>query len=143
VTRAFSGEGARIYGGRWNSKGVPVVYTAATRSLAMLEILVHLKNAGQINESAPYLLYPATFDEALVDELADARLPLDWDMEPPISGSRAIGDAFVAAAEQPILAVPSVVVPAERNYLLNPAHRLFGRITLGKPIPCRFDPRLL
>jgi RES domain-containing protein len=140
---AFSGEGSRLYGGRWNSKGIAVVYAAATRSLAMLEILVHVRNAQQTAVHTPYLLFPASFDERLVEELPSSGLRAGWDREPPTDSSKAIGDAWVTAASSPVLSVPSVIVPEERNYLLNPNHALYSQIQFGSPVPCKFDPRLL
>jgi RES domain-containing protein len=143
IRRAFSGEGARVYGGRWNSKGVAVVYAAATASLAMLEILVHIRNTRQTAPPIPYMLFPASFDERLIEELSPSSLAPDWDLEPPSDSTKSIGDAWVSAAGSPVLAVPSVIVPEERNYVLNPSHALFGQIHFGSPVPCKFDPRLL
>jgi RES domain-containing protein len=143
IRKAFSGEGSRLYGGRWNSKGVPVVYAAATRSLAMLEILVHIRNTQQASPLVPYLLFPAIFDEVMVEDLPLSSLPGDWDLEPPADSTKFIGDAWVSAAISPILAVPSVLVPEERNFIFNPAHRHFARIQFGSPVACKFDARLL
>jgi len=143
IRKAFSGEGARLYGGRWNNKGTPVVYAAATRSLAMLEILVHVRNAQQTVPPIPYMLFPVSFDDRLIEELPPSSLPPDWDFEPPTDSTRSIGDAWVSNASSPVLSVPSVLVPEERNYILNPGHDLFAQIQLGLPVPCRFDPRLL
>jgi RES domain-containing protein len=143
IGKAFSGEGSRLYGGRWNSKGIAVVYAAATRSLAMLEILVHVRNAQQAVIPIPYMLFPASFEERLVEEIQPSSWPQDWDIEPPTDSTKSIGDAWVSAASSPVLSVPSVIVPEERNYILNLRHRLFGQIQLGSPVPCKFDPRLL
>ena len=143
IRKPFSGEGSRLYGGRWNSKGIAVVYVAATRSLAMLEILVHMRNTQQTVPPIPYMLFPASFEERLIEELPPSSLPLDWDIEPPTDSTKSIGDAWVSAASSPVLSVPSVIVPDERNYVLNPNHRLFGQIQLGSPVPCKFDPRLI
>ena len=137
---AFAGEGARKYGGRWNSAGVPVVYAASHRSLAMLEILVHFRG-----KSSPpgYVIYPVRFDESQVERIALSRLPAGWDAEPVSVTSMAVGDAWVKAAAKPVLAVPSAVVPEEINYVLNPNHTAFGSIAIDDPSPCRFDPRLM
>ena len=143
IRKAFSGEGARLYGGRWNSKGIAVVYAAATRSLAMLEILVHMRNMQQTVVAIPYMLFSASFDERLLEELPAVSLPQDWDLEPPADSTKSIGDAWVSAASSPVLSVPSVIVPEERNYILNPGHDRFSEIQFGSPIPCKFDPRLL
>lgn len=142
--QAFSGEGARLWGGRWNNRGAAVVYTAAHRSLALLEVLVHMRNAQQ--SSPPlnsYVMFPVDFDEELLEELSIRSLPSDWDAEPPKDSTKFIGDAWVAGGSSPVLSVPSVIVPEERNFLLNPNHKLFSRIRIGSPVPCKFDPRLL
>jgi RES domain-containing protein len=113
IRKAFSGEGSRLYGGRWNSKGTAVVYAAATRSLAMLEILVHMRNTQQTIAPIPYMLFPASFDERRLEELPPSSLPSDWDLEPPTDSTKSIGNAWVSAASSPVLTVPSVLVPEE------------------------------
>jgi RES domain-containing protein len=134
---AFTGEGARLYGGRWNSQDVSVVYVAEHRSLAMLELLVHMRKPKD------YELYSVKFDESLVQELAAENLPSNWDVEPPTTETQEIGDNWVLSATSAVLSVPSAVVPEERNYLLNPRHADFGQIKIDGPVPCYFDPRLL
>ena len=104
---AFTGEGARLYGGRWNSEGISVVYTAEHRSLAMLEVLVHLRKPKY------YELYSVKFDESFVQELATNNLPPNWDAEPPTSDTQAIGDNWVMSASSPVLSVPSAVAPED------------------------------
>jgi RES domain-containing protein len=140
---AFSGEGAKLYGGRWNSRGTAVIYTAATRSLAMLEVLVHLRGGRQMTPLIPFLLYPVTFDESLVEAAQEHPLPQDWDHEPPLQSSQSFGDRWASACSSAVLAVPSVIIPAELNYLLNPRHPRFPKLKIGKPEPCRIDPRLI
>jgi len=135
---AFSGEGAARTGGRWNSRGVAVVYTSSTRALATLESLVHLNPPVAFK----YVAIPIKFDDALVETLAGKNLPADWRNEPPPPSTKAVGDGWVKAARSAVLALPSVIT-GELNYLLNPAHRDFGKIKIGKPEPFTFDPRLL
>jgi RES domain-containing protein len=137
---AFTGEGARLYGGRWNSKGTALVYTAQSCSLAALEMLVHLQ-AQQILES--YEVAQVVFDSALVTGLQRAKLPHDWRAYPPPLALRALGDQWAARNASAILRVPSAIVEAESNYLLNPAHPDFAKITVGPACPFVFDPRLL
>jgi RES domain-containing protein len=121
-----------------------MVYTAASRSLAMLEVLVHMRGVpGGGSARRPYLLYRIRFGESLLEELSGASLPPGWNAEPPTAASQSIGDAWLAAAAGPVLAVPSVIVPEERNYLLNPNHKLFSEIEAGAAVVCHFDPRLL
>jgi len=141
--KAFSGEGARLYGGRWNSKGIPVVYAAATRSLAMLEILVHMRNTQQTVPPIPYMLFPASFDERLLEELPPSSLPADWDLEPPTDSTKSIGDAWVSAASSPVLSLPSVLVPETWNVLVNPLHPEANLLKITETYEHAFDARLL
>lgn len=137
---AFTGDGARLFGGRFNSRGVPVVYTAGSISLAALELLVHLRSADVLSM---YQLRSVTFDVALVTKLDPRRLPKTWRRYPASAAVRRIGDEWIAAGVSAVLEVPSVVVESESNYLLNPAHPDFGRIVIGNAKRFRFDARLL
>jgi RES domain-containing protein len=144
--KGFSGQGGKDWGGRWNSRGVAVVYTAAHRSLSILEILVHVKGGagtGGTAISTPFYVYAVSFDAALVEELRIFSLPAGWNLEPPTAASQSLGDAWVLAATSPILAVPSVIVPEERNYILNPNHPRFPEVQIASPVVCAVDPRLL
>ncbi|HMC28911.1 MAG TPA: RES family NAD+ phosphorylase [Verrucomicrobiae bacterium] len=136
---AFSGEGAAKAGGRWNSKGTRVIYCSATKSLAALETLVH------INPPVPfkYLVFRIKFDARLVEHPPIRMLPEDWQAEPPPPSTKEIGDNWCRKSRSAVLAVPSVIVPDELNYLLNPVHPHFKKISIGKPERFAFDPRLL
>lgn len=134
---AFNGEGARLYGGRWNSTGTSVVYTSGSKALAALETLVHL-NPPVIFQ---YVAIPIEIDDAFVEKAT--ALPADWTEEPPPPATKEIGDLWAKEARSAVLALPSVIIPGEPNYLLNPAHPDFKKITIGKPEPFSFDPRLL
>ena len=135
---AFTGEGAAKTGGRWNSRGVFLVYTSATRSLAVLESLVHLNPPVRFK----YVAFPVRFDDALLEIFPLRNLPADWRTEPPPPTTKAIGDDWVKAARSAVLVLPSVIT-GDTNYLLNPSHPDFKKITIGKPEPFVFDPRLL
>jgi RES domain-containing protein len=139
VATAFSGEGAAKTGGRWNSRGVAVVYTSASRSLAALETLVHLNPLVVFN----YRVIRVEFEEAWVERLPLAAWPTDWKLEPPPLSTRRLGDGWVRSLRSAILAVPSVVIPEETNFVLNPAHPGFKKIAISKSAPFIFDPRLL
>lgn len=143
--KAFSGTGARLYGGRWNSVGVEVVYASAHRSLSALEVLVHVEDdeVGIGTVLIPYLIYPISFDEALVEELSATSLPADWASSPPAKSTQQIGDDWALHAGSPVLSVRSAVVPEERNYVLNPNHMLFAEIQIGHPVRSKIDPRML
>ena len=137
---AFTGEGARIAGGRWNSPGVAVVYAAQTASLAMLEMLVHIQSRQLLR---CYVLFEVTFDESLVTAVASKDLPGTWRMSPPSAEARGIGDEWVLSGRSTVLKVPSVIVPDEFNYLLNPSHGDFAKVAIGSKQPVEFDHRLL
>lgn len=139
VATAFSGEGAAKTGGRWNSRGVAVVYTSGTKSLAALESLVHLKPPVLFK----YVVIRIKFDARFVEIASFKALPTDWRVEPPPQSSQAVGDAWVQEGRSAVLALPSVIVSEELNYILNPAHPDFKRISIGKPQRFTFDPRLL
>ena len=136
---AFDGEGAWLFGGRWNSRGTRIVYTSITLSLAALETLVHLNPPVAFK----YVAIPIEFDEALVETVAAMDLPADWNEEPPPPSTAEIGDRWVRESRSAVLKQPSVIISAELNYLLNPGHSDFKRIRIGKPMPFSFDPRLI
>lgn len=136
---AFDGEGAWLYGGRWNSRGIRVVYTSSTLSLAALETLVHLTPPVSFR----YVAIPLEFDRALLEIFDPGLLPGDWTEEPPSPTTKAIGDRWVRGERSAVLELPSAIIRAEANYLLNPLHPDFRRIALGKPEPFSFDARLL
>lgn len=136
---AFSGEGARLYGGRWNRKGVPLVYTSGSQSLAMLEILVQDEPLR-----ARYVMIGVYIPKAVtIDRIKVEDLPADWRNVAAREKLQAIGTRWAAKQSAAVLAVPSAVVPSEINYLLNPLHPDFRRIKTGRPQKVTTDPRLL
>ena len=137
--KAFDGEGARLYGGRWNSRGTPMVYTAQSQSLAVLEMLVHLDTADLLEK---YVFFEVTIEERLILVLAEADLPRDWRVDPAPRRLRDIGDAWARSNASVALRVPSSLLPAEYNYLLNPKHEDFGKLTIGEAAEFRYDARL-
>jgi RES domain-containing protein len=137
---AFSGEGARLFGGRWNSVGVPMVYVAESMALGALEILVHVDDGNFMEE---YLTIPVTFDKRLVRVLDFDALPSDWRENPPPVSTQQLGDQWAHAQDSVVLQVPSVLIPGERNYLINPLHPNLGKLKIGAPQPFEFDPRLM
>ena len=136
---AFSGDGARLYGGRWNRKGVPVVYTSDSQALAMLEMLVQDDPLR-----ARYVMIPATIPEEVADRAGDGRHPARPLARPGESRRlRTLGTAWARRLSSAVLAVPSAVIPDERNYLLNPQHEAFSAIEIGEPREFVTDLRLL
>ncbi|HEX9671448.1 MAG TPA: RES family NAD+ phosphorylase [Thermoanaerobaculia bacterium] len=138
--RAFDGEGARLYGGRWNRPGEAVVYTSETLSLAALEYFVQLDP-----DTAPddLVAVAAELPPGLaVRSLAPADLPAGWRSYPALEALQELGTAWVRAGETAALSVPSAVIPHERNLLLNPAHPLLTGLRVLPPEPFGFDPRV-
>lgn len=136
---AFSGEGARLYGGRWNPKGLALVYTAESRALALLEMMVQ-----DAPLRARYVLIPAQLPDALsITSVGVADLPADWRRLDRRDALQRIGRDWLAQGRSALLAVPSAVLPAERNYLLNPRHPDFSLIIMGEPEARDTDLRLM
>ena len=137
---AFDGEGARRYGSRWTPRGIPAVFASATLSLAALERFVHM---DPDLEPADLVAIPLDIrDDIAVDVVAVETLPADWRTFPAPPVLATIGEQWFRASSAPVLSVPSVVIPHERNFVLNPAHREFARIVIGRAEPFSFDPRM-
>jgi RES domain-containing protein len=136
---AFSGKGAELVGGRWNSPGSRIVYTSSSISLAILEILVHLKSESVLSS---YILIPVEFRDAYVEKLDPGELPDDWISHPASALTQTVGDEWARSQRSLVLQVPSVVVPIEPNYLINPSHTKFGQLKIGDPISFPLDERL-
>jgi len=136
----FDGEGAYRYGGRWSSAGTRLTYTSEHQSLAMLEYFVHLDP-----EDAPNDLVLATAD--VPDHLSRQRIqaremPAGWRETPAPPELAKIGDEFVKTAENCLLLVPSALAVNENNWLINPQHPEFKKITVNGPEPLSYDPRM-
>jgi RES domain-containing protein len=137
---AFDGDGARLYGGRWNAKGTRVVYASEHLSLAALEVLVHLQ-PGQLRRA--YQAFRVELPDDAVEVLPEAELPRSWFAEPFPRSTAALGSAWARSARSLALVVPSVIVRAERNVILNPEHARFKELVISKPFAFAFDPRLV
>ena len=136
---AFDGKAAQRFGGRWSSAGRRAVYTSATKSLAVLEVLVHL----DVGRPLPRMVaFTFDVDDGLIDRLPLARLPRHWRAARGLLLTQQLGDDWLASGKGLALAVPSAVVPEESNYLLNPAHPAFARLKFGRAVPFLLDPRL-
>jgi RES domain-containing protein len=144
ASSALSGEGARLYGGRWNPEGVPLVYTSASPELALLEVLVHL-DGTPFSDLPPYVLITISVPDAAIEVIAEADLPPDWQQQPaPTELARFLlprlqpGNSYVG------FSVPSVILPnsPSRNILLNPQHPLMPQVQVVSVAPLTFDERL-
>ncbi|UCH26096.1 MAG: RES domain-containing protein [Trueperaceae bacterium] len=134
---ALSGEGAFVYGGRWNPPGYRLVYTAAHLSLAVLEVLVH---TGDRVKLLDYYLIRLEIPAEHLEMLSPHALPRNWPEQ--LETTRELGREWLAEARSLALVVPSVVIPEEENVLLNPAHPAMGEVEASAPEPFKFDPRL-
>jgi RES domain-containing protein len=140
VADAFTGEGARLYGSRWTSPGLRVVYASQSLSLATLEILVHLQASKPLSA---YGMFDVEFPEECVEALDPTTLPTTWRAFPAPPETRTLGDAWLRNGSNAVLRVPSAITPVESNFLLNPEHEDFARFRTRGPRPYRFDSRLL
>lgn len=136
---AFSGDGAREYGGRWNVRGVPMVYTAQSRALAALESLAHYAGAER---RIAFVIFELQVPDELVMRVPPERLPPDWRSEEPGAATQQIGSEWQRGGESVALLVPSVLIPRESCLLLNPEHPRTDRVMIGYPEPFEFDSRL-
>ena len=126
---AFSGEGARLYGGRWNSPGTAVIYTAQSQSLAALEMVVHLGSSELLGK---FVFIEVKIPESLSACLEFSRLPGNGKADPAPSRLKSLGDAWAAGGASAVLCVPSALVPGENNYPLNPRHQNFPKKQLDQ-----------
>ena len=139
---AFCGLGARVAGGRWNSKGISVVYASCNRSLAAFETLVHIK-PGFVR-GVEYVLFEAEIPEDVeIRHVESEDLPENWYETPAPKALALIGDTWFREERTAILRVPSAVIKLDYNYLLNPFHRDFRRIKINPYVLFEFDERLL
>jgi RES domain-containing protein len=137
---SFSGEGAALYGGRWNPQGVRVVYASQTLALAALEKFVHLEGvAGGISFVSFKIDVPGSVK---IKHLEFAHLPKNWRTVPAPASTWDIGLNWAQKNESAILRVPSTIIPSEYDYLINPLHPDFHSLKISKPSPFSFDPRL-
>jgi len=140
ISEAFSGMGARIYGGRWNHKGILVVYIGESIALAALEHFVHLDKDGR-KIKLVYLRVEIP-DSAKVKEISAHSLPKNWRDEPAPESTKDIGTDWAERLVSVILKVPSIIIPSEYNYILNPLHSDFPKLKIGKPIAFSFNSRM-
>ncbi|GAB6909305.1 conserved hypothetical protein [Desulfosarcina cetonica] len=136
---AFSGEGAKRFGGRWNPSGVPAVYAAQHLSLAILELVVHLETEIDIQH---FIAIPVSFDFEQVFVLPKSQLPDGWDNLPICPATQEVGRKWLEGKTSLVLQVPSSIVPIEHNYVINPQHPDFPEIEIGAPESIRIDERL-
>jgi RES domain-containing protein len=132
----LDGEGARLWGGTWNSPGLPMVYLSSSLALAALEVLVNLPpRQRQPSEFPPLVALAVDIDP---ENVADPGLPARQE----VAKSRTYGDSWLRSASSLGLSVPSRVIPLERNILLNPRHPAMASVKVAVTEPFVFDDRL-
>jgi len=135
----WAGEGARLYGGRWNSQGASVVYTSTSLALAAIEVFVHLEPNLRPDDLVSIAAdLPTGLPTTRIDPSA---LPSNWESRRD-EALRRFGDNWLRAAKTAALVVPSAAIRGEWNVLLNPAHAGFRKIELHRPKPFEFDLRM-
>jgi RES domain-containing protein len=140
AAEAFSGEGARRFGGRWNSRGVPMVYASTSLALAAIELFVHLE-PGQAPDDLVSISASLPEGEP-ARTLRPADLPSAWWADSVAAAIRDLGDAWISARSSLALLVPSVPIRAEWNVLVNPLHPRIAELQIDPPQPFVFDARM-
>ena len=136
----LTGQGAQLIGRRWNSRGIPMVYTSHSRALCTVEVAVHMP-AGvlPLGLELVTILIP---EDVLIKELLAGDLPADWRSFPYARSTQQIGDSFILKNEFLVMKVPSAAIPGDFNYLINPRHPDIQRVGIIKREPYSFDERL-
>ena len=137
----LSGKGAELYGGRWNSKGVPVVYTAESRALAVTEIIAYAP-PGFIPEGYVLNIIEVPDTAGSLCEIKPEVLAEGWKRYPHGKETKALGDGMLKGKECLLIKVPSALVQGEFNYLLNPLHTNFSQVRVLEVLPFNFNERL-
>lgn len=137
----LSGNGARLYGGRWNSEGMFAIYTSSSRALALLETLAH--TPAKMLEVQSYYLISLSVPDTITPMLMDIdSFPKGWDAAGVQPFTRTKGDQFLRDKKHLLMAVPSVLVPEEFNYVMNPLHTAMKRIKITHRRKIQFDKRI-
>ncbi|PRY11977.1 RES domain-containing protein [Pontibacter ummariensis] len=136
----LSGKGAELAGGRWNSKGVAMLYTSESIALCTVEVAVHMPLG--IVPSDYHLVRIQVPNNASLKEIKSTDLPEEWESFPHPNVTQALGDAFILASEFLVLKVPSAAVQGTYNFLLNPRHKDFSKVKVMGTEPFQFDRRL-
>ena len=136
----LSGNGARLYGGRWNSEGLFAVYSSVSRALALLEILAHTP-AIVLSERAYILVTLSVPDNIKHEEIELSKLTSGWDAPDTRPLTKKLGDKFLRAKTSLLLVVPSVLMPEEKNFVINPLHKDLQKIKIIHRRRIHFDTR--
>jgi RES domain-containing protein len=137
----LSGNGARLFGGRWNSEGFFALYTSSSRSLALLETLAHTP-AKMLEVKVYHLITLAVPDNLVTQKVAVRNLQDGWDAPDTRPFTKKIGDAFLTEKKYLMMQVPSVMMPEEMNYVINPMHTDMKQVKLVNKRRIDFDKRV-
>ena len=135
----ITGVGAAIYGGRWNSKGRPVIYTGGSIEIALLEVLANITTPQFDN----YNLVQIEIPDDSIEEFTAADLPKNWNHYPAPSEITMIGDEWINSHRSLALKVPSCIVPSASNYVLNCSHTDYSKVKIIDISPFKIDNRLM
>ena len=138
----LTGNGARLYGGRWNSEGVFALYTSQSRSLALLENIVHVP-VSILREKTYMVITIQIPDEAGFETIPVTDLPGNWDAYNMHPATMEIGNKFLKAANNLVLRVPCVLMPEEYNYIINPLMPAMKSVKIIHSRKLAFNDRLL
>lgn len=134
----LTGEGARLFGGRWNNKEYACIYASESRALALLEFTVNVN----LNEIPPGLCMITLEIPPTILEYLPEDLPANWRQSPAATTTKNLGTAFLIENKLPVLKVPSVIIPQENNYLLNPKHAKNKEFKILQVDDFLYDPRI-
>ncbi len=137
---AFTGFGCQFASGRWHNLMVPMVYCSDSEALSVLETFIHLQEDGK---QIKYLLFELHIPPAIIlDVTFIADIPKQWRKQPPGVTTKKIGSDWVTSNTSAVLKVPSAIIPTAGNYLLNPQHSDFNKISIKTPEPFNFNSRM-
>jgi RES domain-containing protein len=135
----LTGKGAELSGGRWNSKGIAMIYTSESRALCTTEIAVHTPLG---NIPSDYEIISIEIPDDSIGEINIRNLPVGWNSIPHVHITQEIGDMFIFDHIFLALKVPSAVVQGDSNYLLNPNHKDIEKVRILEIEKFNFDERL-
>lgn len=131
-------DGARLYGGRWNPSGHPVLYAGSTIEICALEKFVHL--AGALHP--PLVLVAIDVPDAMVIQPALTDLPIGWADLPASGGAQEFGRRWLQSNTELVMLVPSAIIPESSNALINPTHPAYAGVQLNIVRDFTFDARM-
>jgi len=134
----LSGTGSKLFGGRWNSAGFNAIYTTESISLAVLEVLVHIKRfKTPLDYHLAYIEIPDTISPVIINK---EKLKRTW--KDDIAYSQFMGDEFLKSSDGLLLKVPSAIIDEENNFIINPKHPGISKVKITSTKIFEFDERL-